>query len=154
LGLPPIHDAAAIRRVAEADRLLKGFDPNQPRDDRGRWTSGVGILVIQYGTRSGGSGEGAVILVSDEDDARSSDAGRPYGSNFSTTAVRTGPDGRPCQYVRPPPSARRMLNRMGSTYPNGMPHDWQVSDEDDPNATAQLAKDKCSTAAAKPSIRA
>jgi hypothetical protein len=55
LRLPPIADAATLRRLAEANRLLKGgFDPNEPRDGRGRWTTGTTAPVIQ--TSSTGPG--------------------------------------------------------------------------------------------------
>jgi hypothetical protein len=48
LGLPPMTDPAAPQRLVEADRLLKGsFDPNEPRDQRGRWTTGSAAPVIQ-----------------------------------------------------------------------------------------------------------
>ncbi len=41
LGLPALADGAAVSRMAAADRLLKaGFDPNEPRDWHGRWTTG------------------------------------------------------------------------------------------------------------------
>ena len=55
LGLPPI-DRAAVHRLAQADRLLKGFDPNEPRDERGRWTTEAGTSPAQQvATESGGS---------------------------------------------------------------------------------------------------
>jgi len=39
LGLPQLPDASAVRRLLNADRLLKAnFNPEEPRDERGRWT--------------------------------------------------------------------------------------------------------------------
>ena len=41
LGLPELPDGAAVNRMAAADRLLKaGYNPNEPRDELGRWTTG------------------------------------------------------------------------------------------------------------------
>ncbi len=41
LGLPELADGAASERMAAADRLLKyNFNPNEPRDSHGRWTTG------------------------------------------------------------------------------------------------------------------
>ncbi len=41
LGLPELADGAAVSRMAAADRLLKaGFNPDEPRDWHGRWTTG------------------------------------------------------------------------------------------------------------------
>lgn len=38
--LPTLPDDGAFRRAVRADTLAKaGFDPGQPRDDRGRWTA-------------------------------------------------------------------------------------------------------------------
>ena len=40
LRLPSLADEAAMERLARADRLLKaGFDPDEPRNERGRWTA-------------------------------------------------------------------------------------------------------------------
>lgn len=38
--LPVLASAIAARRVAEADSMMKTYDPDQPRDERGRWTAG------------------------------------------------------------------------------------------------------------------
>ena len=41
VGLPELLDGAASERMAVADRLLKaGFNPDEPRDWHGRWTTG------------------------------------------------------------------------------------------------------------------
>jgi len=40
LGLPELADGAAVNRMAAADRLLKyNFNPAEPRDSHGRWTT-------------------------------------------------------------------------------------------------------------------
>jgi len=40
LGLPALADGAAVNRMAAADRLLKyNFNPDEPRDWHGRWTT-------------------------------------------------------------------------------------------------------------------
>ena len=40
LGLPELADDEAARRMASADRLVKAnFNPNEPRDSYGRWTT-------------------------------------------------------------------------------------------------------------------
>jgi len=40
LGLPELADGAAVSRMAAADRLLKyNFNPDEPRDSHGRWTT-------------------------------------------------------------------------------------------------------------------
>ena len=40
LGLPALPDGAAVSRMAAADRLLKyNFNPDEPRDSHGRWTT-------------------------------------------------------------------------------------------------------------------
>jgi len=40
LGWPQIPDAVSVARLIGADRLLKAnFNPDEPRDERGRWTS-------------------------------------------------------------------------------------------------------------------
>ncbi len=43
LGLPELPDGAAATRMAAADRLLKyNFNPDEPRDSHGRWTTDGG----------------------------------------------------------------------------------------------------------------
>jgi hypothetical protein len=67
LGLPSIIDPAAPQRLAAADRLLKGeFNPNEPRDDRGRWTAGLGWQDSRSARGSGGGDQGYVTLLSDD----------------------------------------------------------------------------------------
>jgi rare lipoprotein A (peptidoglycan hydrolase) len=40
LGLPELADGAAVNRMAAADRLLKyNYNPDEPRDSHGRWTT-------------------------------------------------------------------------------------------------------------------
>jgi hypothetical protein len=69
LGLPPVDDPAAFQRLAEANRLLKGFDPDEPRDERGRWTTGARASPApSSATNSGDSGsagsrDGNVVLA-------------------------------------------------------------------------------------------
>jgi hypothetical protein len=67
LGLPPITDPAAHHRLVEADRLLKGeFNPDEPRDQRDRWTTGSGWLDFLSSRGSRGGDQGYVTLVSDD----------------------------------------------------------------------------------------
>jgi hypothetical protein len=37
--LTPLPDIASAHRMARANGLIKDFDPNEPRDARGRWTT-------------------------------------------------------------------------------------------------------------------
>jgi hypothetical protein len=56
MWLPSLPDEGALQRAVEADSLTKaGFNPDQPRDDGGRWTDGgaadrqelSGIIPVQ-----------------------------------------------------------------------------------------------------------
>jgi hypothetical protein len=51
----PVLDEAQAARARAAEKLVKaGFNPDEPRDERGRWTSGGGggdIIPIQYVSR-------------------------------------------------------------------------------------------------------
>ena len=72
LGLPPLSDPAAFARLAAADRLLKGgFDSNEPRDERGRWTSGTDAEVLPLSARSseargGPAADGTNVMLAQE----------------------------------------------------------------------------------------
>jgi hypothetical protein len=45
LRLPVLNDEQA-GRARGAEKLLKAFNPDEPRDERGRWTSGGNTIVI------------------------------------------------------------------------------------------------------------
>jgi hypothetical protein len=46
LGLPELPDDLAVQRLLDADRILKAnFNPEEPRDERGRWTIDGGGTV-------------------------------------------------------------------------------------------------------------
>ena len=53
LRLPALN-AAQADRARKAERLLKAFNPDEPRDERGRWTSGGNSIVIPPQELSGG----------------------------------------------------------------------------------------------------
>ncbi len=44
----------ALRRAGEAQRLHAKYDPNQPRDELGRWTDGNGSNELSSARRRGG----------------------------------------------------------------------------------------------------
>jgi len=47
MNLPPLPDHAAALLMARADGLNKNFNPDEPRDDHGRWTTEGGTEVAE-----------------------------------------------------------------------------------------------------------
>lgn len=56
--LPPLPDEARAARMDKANDLAKAYDPNEPRDKRGRWTTGNNIQVAEAaaGTKTDAAG--------------------------------------------------------------------------------------------------
>jgi len=104
-----------VKELAENLEVLsyKEYNPDQPRDDHGRWTNGGGntdILIGGSGNDTIGSGNKLDTMYQSLDEATQKRAQAIYGETSGLTPVLINPNGNPYNSNNWNPNSTEQLN--------------------------------------------